>query len=63
MMNGMMDKMSAEERKEMMDSMMEGFFSKMSGEEKQSMMNEMMENFFFFNVSGRKKQNDAGYDA
>jgi hypothetical protein len=54
MMNGMMDKMSAEERKEMMDGMMETFFSKMSVEEKQVMMNEMMGKFFSGISEGEK---------
>lgn len=42
MMGNMMDKMTAEEKKEMMDSMMESFFSGMTSEEKQEMMNSMM---------------------
>ena len=42
MMEEMMNKMSAEERKEMMEKMMESFFSKVTAEEKQKMMGEMM---------------------
>jgi hypothetical protein len=42
MMNSMMDKMSSEEKKGMMDSMMDRFFSTMSKEEKQDMMQSMM---------------------
>lgn len=42
MMEGMMGRMSPEEKKEMMDKMMESFFSNMTKEEKQDMMKEMM---------------------
>lgn len=42
MMESMMEKMSSEERKEMMEGMMENFFSNMTKEEKQDMMNNMM---------------------
>ncbi len=42
MMEGMMNGMSAEEKKEMMDKMMNSFFSGMSDEEKQAMMGDMM---------------------
>jgi hypothetical protein len=42
MMGNMMDKMTSEEKKEMMDAMMENFFSGMTSEEKQEMMNNMM---------------------
>ncbi len=42
MMDGMMNKMSSEEKKEMMDQMMDKFFSDMSKEEKQEMMQNMM---------------------
>ncbi len=42
MMEGMMGKMSAEEKKEMMDKMMDSFFSGMTAEEKQNMMKDMM---------------------
>lgn len=41
-MEGMMNKMSSEEKKEMMDKMMEKFFSGMTDEEKKEMMKEMM---------------------
>ncbi|MDP4094953.1 MAG: winged helix-turn-helix domain-containing protein [Bacillota bacterium] len=42
MMENMMGKMSAEEKKDMMDKMMESFFSTMTKEEKEDMMNNMM---------------------
>ncbi len=46
MMDSMMGKMSAEEKKEMMDNMMGSFMDSMSSEEKQNMMNSMMDKFF-----------------
>lgn len=42
MMERMMGKMSAEEKKEMMNAMMEKFFGSMTAEEKREMMQEMM---------------------
>ncbi len=42
MMDGMMNGMSSDEKKEMMDKMMENFFSGMSNEEKQKIMEDMM---------------------
>jgi len=45
MMEGMMGKMSPEEKEEMMGKMMELFFSEMSSEEKQKIMQNMMEKF------------------
>ncbi len=42
MMDGMMGRMSSQERKDMMDKMMESFFSNMTKEEKQDMMKDMM---------------------
>ncbi len=41
-MDRMMNKMSREEKREMMDSMMEKFFSDMTAEEKREMMMGMM---------------------
>lgn len=43
MMDKMFEKMSPEEKKEMMNTMMEKFFSSMPDEEKQQMMSEMMQ--------------------
>jgi len=56
MMDGMMGKMSADEKKEMMDGMMNSFFSGMSPEEKSTMMNSMMEKFFS-SMSPEEKKN------
>ncbi|UCE20905.1 MAG: hypothetical protein JSV46_01340 [Candidatus Aminicenantes bacterium] len=43
MMDKMFEKMSPQEKKEMMNTMMDKFFSSMSDEEKQQMMSEMMQ--------------------
>ena len=46
MMENMIGKMSAEEKRQMMDAMMGRFFNNMTKEEKQNMMHEMMNKFF-----------------
>lgn len=46
MINDMMDKMSAQEKEEMMRKLMEKFFSEMSQESKQEMMETMLKQFF-----------------
>ena len=71
MMEEMMNKMSPEERKEMMEKLMESFFSKMTGEEKQKMMGEMISRMIpggggmmgmMSTIMGGKKASEWGFN-
>ena len=63
MMDAMMNKMSKEEKMEMMDKMMNSFFDGMTNEEKTDMMNKMMpkmmQNMMKGNMGGMGKMMDS----
>ena len=60
MMDSMMGKMSAEEKRQMMDAMMSKFFETMTREEKQNMMQAMMDKFFGSMSAEEKREMMSG---